>query len=171
MEDRWLTVIYTIEDEYKTLHVIAPTAELLDQWYTTLSQLRQLRLDFMAGLLHSSAAHTDGALWDRHHFAGADKKKDNQLEWSEIKALCRRLNFGGSEDEVKRHFKECDADGRGTLTFDEFQIFIGRLRRRPEISIIFEEARRGEAFTLPVFERFMREQQKVRCLCYKRYRS
>lgn len=160
IENRWLTIIYTIEDEYKTLHVIAPTAESLDQWYTTLSQLRQLRLDFMAGLLHSSSAGTDGALWDRHHFAGADKKKDNQLEWSEVKALCRRLNFGGSEDDIKRQFKECDADGRGTLTFDEFQTFVARLRRRSEIATIFEEARGGEAFTVQIFERFMREHQK-----------
>ncbi|KAG9023978.1 Phospholipase C, partial [Serendipita sp. 407] len=158
IQDRWLTIIYTVEDEYKTLHVIAPTTQLLDQWYTTLVLLRQLRLDFMAGVFHGSSQESE--LWEKHHFSGADRSKDNKLSYSEVKSLCRRLNFGGTEDEVKRRFKEVDVGHKEYLTYEEFREFVRQIRERTELRAIYEEVKKGKPFTFQVFEEFMRDCQK-----------
>ncbi|KAG8824199.1 Phospholipase C, partial [Serendipita sp. 399] len=158
IEDRWLTVIYTIEDEYKTLHVITPTTQLFEEWYTTLVLLRQLRLDFMAGVFHASSQESE--LWERHHFSGADKSKDNKLSYSEVKNLCRRLNFGGTDDEVKRRFTQADVGGKGYLTYEEFRDFVRSLRERTEITTIYEEIKKGGPLTFEVFEAFMKDCQK-----------
>lgn len=159
LEDRWLTIIYTIEDSYKTLHVIAPTADILTQWYETLSQLRQLRLDFMAGILQSSTQGSE--VWNRHHFAGADKSGDQRLDFSEVKLLCRRLNLGQKESEIKRRFEEADKEGNKTLSYEEFRDFVIKLKERTELRPIFDEIKGKGDFTYTIFETFMKNTQKV----------
>jgi phosphatidylinositol phospholipase C delta len=157
--NRWLTIIYTIEDEYKTLNLLAPSAELLTAWHDTVAALRRLRLDFMSGIV----ADSSGALWDRHHWKGADESGDNKLDYGEVEHLCRRLNFGGSKSELKKRLKEVDKGGKGYLTFDEFKIFVKELKRSPEVTKIYDEARQGSPFSFAVFDTFMRNTQKV-CL-------
>jgi phosphatidylinositol phospholipase C, delta len=161
-EDRWLTIIYTLEDSYKTLNVIAPTAELLSKWFDTLIQVRQLRVDFMGGILHSGSS-IGNELWERHHFAGADVSKDDLLSYREVKALCWRLNFGGTEAELQKRFMESAKDHliTSSLTHDEFRDFVKRLKERPDIAKAFETTRRGEDFNFAVFKNFMKTCQKV----------
>lgn len=161
IEDRWLTIIYTIEESYKTLHVIAPTADLLRQWYDTLSRLRQLRLEYMAGVFHSTMQSSE--VWNRHHFAGADKSGDKRLDFQEVKSLCRRLNFGGKESEIRRKFDEADKAGNKSLSYDEFRDFVAKLKERPELNAIFKEIKGDGEFTFSIFESFMKNTQKV-CL-------
>ncbi|CAG8727272.1 5261_t:CDS:2, partial [Acaulospora colombiana] len=159
VEDRWLTIIYTIEDEYKTLNVIAPTAEILAQWFTTLTALRQLRLDFMTGTIRRSSSAR--ALWDRHHFAGADSSKDNKLSLKEVKSLCQRLNFGGKEEEIGRRFMEADKGNKGHLTYDEFQDFVARLKERPDVAKVFDSIKGAGNFDFKTFQGFMKDTQKA----------
>jgi phosphatidylinositol phospholipase C, delta len=159
VEDRWMTIIYTLEDEYKTLNVIAPTAEILAQWFTTLSQLRQLRLNFMSGTIHRTSSAR--ALWDRHHFAGADSSRDNKLSLKEVKALCQRLNFGGKEDEIGRRFMQVDKGNKGHLTYEEFQDFVERLKERPDIAKVYDSIKGSGQFDIKVFQKFMKDTQKV----------
>jgi phosphatidylinositol phospholipase C, delta len=165
VEDRWLTIIYTLQGSYKTLNVIAPTAELLSKWFETLTQVRQLRVDFMGGILHSGSS-IGNELWERHHFAGADVSKDDLLSYREVKALCWRLNFGGTEAELKKRFMESAKDHliTSSLTHDEFRDFIRRLKERPDIAQAFETTRRGKDFNFSVFEDFMKTCQKVSIL-------
>jgi phosphatidylinositol phospholipase C, delta len=165
VEDRWLTIIYTLEDSYKTLNVIAPTAELLSKWFDTLTQIRQLRVDFMGGILHSGSS-IGNELWERHHFAGADVSKDDLLSYREVKALCWRLNFGGTEAELRKRFMESSKDHliTSSLTREEFRDFVKRLKERPDIAKVFETTRGGKDFNFSVFEHFMRTCQKVSIL-------
>jgi phosphatidylinositol phospholipase C, delta len=164
IEDRWLTIIYTIEESYKTLHVIAPTADILRQWYDTLTRLRQLRLEFMAGVFHSTMQSTE--VWNRHHFAGADKSGDKRLDFQEVKSLCRRLNFGGKESEIRRKFDEADKEHNKSLSYDEFRDFVAKLKERPELTEIFKETKGDGEFTFSTFESFMKTTQKVRFFLY-----
>ncbi|KIM26484.1 hypothetical protein M408DRAFT_330623 [Serendipita vermifera MAFF 305830] len=161
VENRWLTIIYTVEDSYKTLNLIAPTPEVLNKWHTTLTQMRQLRIDFMGGVFHS-AQSIGNELWERHHFAGADASKDALLSYDEVKSLCQRLNFGGSEAEIKQRFMESTKDHStsSSLTEAEFKGFIRRIKERSEIKTIFDETKGEKEFTFPVFESFMKESQK-----------
>lgn len=162
MEDRWLTIIYTLEDSYKTLNVIAPTSELLTKWFDTLTKIRQLRVDFMGGILHSGSS-VGNELWERHHFSGADVSKDGLLSYREVRALCWRLNFGGTEAELQKRFMESAKDHllTNSLTRDQFRDFVRRLKERPDIAKAFDMTRGGKEFNFAVFENFMKTCQKV----------
>lgn len=135
-------------------------------WYDTLSQLFKLRLEFMAGL---STAHRAEAVWDRHHWKGADESGDNKLSFAEVKQLCRRLNISEPEEEIGRRFHLADKENKGHLTFSDFQEFIKELKARPEILNLYEETRGDGVLDLPVFLKFMKEVQHVSTRCLVRF--
>lgn len=125
--------------------------------------MRQLRVDFMGGVFHSTSS-VGNELWERHHFAGADTSKDALLSYHEVKALCQRLNFGGSEAELRQRFLEVSKDNSisSSLTQSEFRGFIRKLKERPDIKTVFDNARGDKEFSFSVFEQFMKNSQKVR---------
>lgn len=51
-EERWITIIYILDGSYKTLHLIAATADAFKMWDTTLRKLYAVRLELMSGLGH-----------------------------------------------------------------------------------------------------------------------
>ena len=157
-ESKWLTITYNIEDDYKTLHILAPTTVICRLWHVTLLQLQKVRLDFMMGL---SSAERAQAIWERHHWKGADTSGDGKLDLSEVKHLCRRLNLSGGDDGVKRRFAEADAGKKGFLTYEEFKIFIRRLKERPEVEKVYLEVKGQGEFDFACFQRFMKNTQKV----------
>ena len=121
----------------------------------------------MGGIFHSTSS-VGNELWERHHFAGADTSKDSQLSFKEVKALCQRLNFGGSEAELRQRFTEANKDplGSSSLTREEFKDFINKLKERPDIKRIFDQTRGNTELTFAVFEEFMKNSQKVRLESY-----
>ena len=62
---------------------------------------------------------------------------------------------------------------RGYLDFTDFKRFVKSLKARPELDRLFKKITGGEpAMTFPMFERFMRDSQKVRPasrLCFFSY--
>lgn len=114
----------------------------------------------MSGVLHPTA-HTS-ELWNRHHFAGADASQDKRLDFAEVKKLCRRLNLGAKEDDLKRRFEEADAENNGTLSYAEFRDFVRKLRERADVAPIYNELKGNGEFTFQVFEVFMKNCQKVK---------
>jgi phosphatidylinositol phospholipase C delta len=157
-ETKWLTIIYTIETNYKTLHILAPTTVIFRLWHVTLLQLKKVRLDFMMGL---SSAERAESIWERHHWKGADTSGDGKLDLSEAKQLCRRLNLSGGDHEVKRRFADADAGKKGFLTYEQFRTFVRRLKGRPEVEKVYLEVKGHGEFDFACFQRFMKETQKV----------
>lgn len=157
-ESKWLTIIYNIEEDYKTLHILAPTTIICRLWHVTLLQLQKLRLNFMMG---SSSAERAQTIWERHHWKGADTSGDGKLDLSEAKHLCRRLNLSGGDDEVRRRFSEADAGKKGFLTFEEFKTFVRRLKERPEVEKVYLEVKGQGEFDFACFQKFMKDIQKV----------
>jgi phosphatidylinositol phospholipase C delta len=49
-QERWLSVIYALDGQYKTLYLIATTKAVFRMWDTTLRKLHQIRKDLMSGL-------------------------------------------------------------------------------------------------------------------------
>jgi phosphatidylinositol phospholipase C delta len=62
----------------------------------------------------------------------------------EIIRLVGRFNLKPKEKVIKAHFKEVDVDKSGELDYDEFQVFLERLRVRPEILEVWDKYLGGE---------------------------
>ncbi|KAG8687566.1 Phospholipase C, partial [Ceratobasidium sp. 395] len=153
-ESRWLTIVYTSDNKYKYLHVIAYSHSTAVLWERTLLSLRSIRQNVMSGQV--SAAR----MWERHYWRGADMSQDERLELEEMERLCRRLNISLRKGELLERFKSADKGVKGYLDFSDFQQFVKRLQARPEIKRLWNKMRGEGLFDLAVFERFMREEQK-----------
>ncbi|KAG9103442.1 Phospholipase C [Ceratobasidium sp. 370] len=157
-EDRWLTIVYTSDNKYKILHVLAYSPTTAQLWARTLLSLRELRQNVMSGLV------SPARMWERHYWRGADMSQDERLELEEVERLCRRLNVRLRRGELLERFKSADKGGKGYLDFSDFQQFVKKLQARPEVKRLWNKLRGEGLFDLGVFERFMREEQKQRDL-------
>lgn len=100
-EDRWLTIIYILDGNYKTLHLIVTTREVFRMWEATLRQLHAIRKELMTGLGNLEVRQ---ALWEKQYWKGADEEQDQKLTFEEVEKLCKRLNINSSQDDLYRLF-------------------------------------------------------------------
>lgn len=177
-EDRWLTIIYIVEGNYKTLHLIAPTKDIFQMWDITLRKLYAIRQSLMSGLGNVEMRQ---AVWEKQYWKGADDGKDQKLNFEEAERLCKRLNVNSSTDSLLRLFKvrglvfywrahdsyyasqQADTENRGYLDFPQFQRFVKMLKARPELDRLYKKLCSSDhgVFDFHVFESFMRNSQKV----------
>lgn len=175
-EDRWLTIIYITDGNYKTLHLIASTKEVFQMWDITLRKLYAIRQELMSGLGNVEMRQ---AVWEKQYWKGADDGKDQKLDFEETERLCKRLNVNSSTDVLLRLFKvrnasmcirasvvlivlqQADTQNRGYLDFPEFQQFVKMLKARPELDRLYKEISLQRSFDFQTFSTFMRHSQKV----------
>ncbi|KAI6040495.1 1-phosphatidylinositol-4,5-bisphosphate phosphodiesterase 1 [Pisolithus marmoratus] len=143
-EHRWITIVYLLNGQHKTLHLIAPCKDTFQLWDITLRKLHAIRQRLKAGLADEEMRHT---MWMRQYWKWSDRENDQQLSFDEVKRLCRRLT---------------DSQRNGFLNFSEFEKFVKLLKARPELDRLYEEwsSKDGGKLTFAVFEAFMRECQK-----------
>lgn len=101
-EERWLTIIYILDGNYKTLHVVVPTKDVFHMWNYTLRRLHAVRQELMSGLGYVEMRQ---AMWDKHYWNGADEERDQKLVFEEVEKLCKRLQINSSQDDLYRLFK------------------------------------------------------------------
>jgi len=176
-EDRWITIIYILDGQYKTLHLIASSKDAFQLWDITLRKLHAIRQQLMTGLGNEEMRH---AVWLRQCWKSSDQQYDQKLVFEEVERLCRRLNINSSKEDLLRLFKVCcfnvcsqelslilskqaDSQHRGFLDFTDFQKFVKLLKARPELDLLYKKLCSGAKFTFRVFEQFMRDCQKA-CL-------
>ncbi|PFH48424.1 hypothetical protein AMATHDRAFT_65546 [Amanita thiersii Skay4041] len=160
-EDTWLTVIYIMDGNYKTLHLIAPSVEVFRMWDTTLRKLYDIRQQLMSGLGNLEMRQ---AMWEKQYWKGSDLEDNQRLRFDEVEKLCKRMNIHSSTDSLLRLFKQADVQKRGFLDFDDFRRFVKLLKGRPEVDRLYRKIRskNGNVFDFSTFESFMREKQKSR---------
>ena len=93
-----------MDNNYKTLHLIATTKAVFEMWETTLRQLHAIRQELMTGLGNLEMRQT---LWEKQYWKGADQDGDEKLEFSDVQSLCLRLNLHYTEEELRKLFKVC----------------------------------------------------------------
>lgn len=98
-QDRWLTIIYLLDGNYKTLHLIPATKDVFRMWDKTLRELHAIRQELMRGLGNGEMRQ---ALWEKHYWTGAD---DHKLTFDEVEKLCRRLNIHSNHEDLFGLFK------------------------------------------------------------------
>jgi phosphatidylinositol phospholipase C delta len=136
------------------------------------------REDILSGDISVTKKHS---LWEKQYWNDADRLDGHSADFQEIQAMCRRLNIGLSSadllniftvrtiqfqslspiDTHNRKNQESDLRGQGRLDFTDFRHFVALLKARPDVQSLYEAVRGGTNFTYLVFERFMREVQRV----------
>lgn len=101
-EDRWITIIYILNGDYKTLHLIASTNDVFRMWDITLRKLYAIRQELMMGPGNEDIRL---AIWEKQYWKASDELSDQKLHFDEVERLCRRLNINTSTEELMRLFK------------------------------------------------------------------
>ena len=101
-QDRWLTIIYILDGNYKTLHLIPATKDVFRMWDKTLREMHAIRQELMRGLGNGEIRQ---ALWEKHYWTGADEERDHKLTFDEVEKLCRRLNINSNRENLFSLFK------------------------------------------------------------------
>ncbi|KAG6330246.1 hypothetical protein ID866_8842, partial [Astraeus odoratus] len=134
-EDRWITIIYILDGQYKTLHLIASTKDTFQLWDITLRRVYAIRQELMSGLGNGEVRH---AVWVRQCWKSSDHHDDQKLSFEEVERLCRRLNINSTPEDLMRLFKQADSQHRGFLDFSDFQMFVKYLKARPEVDLLYK---------------------------------
>lgn len=163
-EDRWITIIYVMEVGYKTLHLVALSKDVFQLWDITLRKMHAIRQQLMSGLGNIEMRQ---AVWEKQYWKSADDEQDQKLDFDDVEKMCHRLNINPSRDDMLRRFKTADVHSRGYLDFADFRRFVKALKARPELDRMYKKlcSGNGGKFDFSVFEKFMRENQKVRLVC------
>jgi len=101
-ESRWLTIIYVLDGQYKTLHVVAPSRDDFQMWDITLRKLYAVRQELMSGPGNIDLRE---AVWEKQYWTGADDGADQRLYFEDVEKLCKRLNINPSQEDLLRRFQ------------------------------------------------------------------
>lgn len=161
-EDCWLTIIYILDGNYKTLHLIAPSVDVFRIWDTSLRRLYAIRRELMTGLGNFEMRQ---ALWEKQYWKGSQLDENEKLRFGEVEKLCKRMNIHSSSESLFRLFTQADVKNHGYLDFDDFRRFVKLLKGRPEVDRLYKKLVRDQngaenVFDYKTFEHFMREVQK-----------
>ncbi|KAJ7059156.1 phosphoinositide-specific phospholipase C [Mycena amicta] len=151
-EGRWLTLIYVVDSTYKTMHLLAPSKEIMDAFALGLYKIYALRSELLDGL---SAGERLEAVWERHYWNGRG------MVLEDVRRLCGRLNVSHSDAELQSLFQEANLRGDGCLDFEEFRSFARLLRARPDLERIYRRlVNKYERFDFNAFQSFMKDIQR-----------
>ncbi|KAH0840350.1 PLC-like phosphodiesterase [Lanmaoa asiatica] len=158
-EDRWITIIYMLDGQYKTLHLIASSLDSFQLWDITLRKLYTIRQELMTGPGNEEIRQ---AVWIKQCWKSTDEQHDQRLSFDQVEKLCRRLNINSSQEDLMRLFKSADSRNHQYLDFADFQMFVKLLKSRPDIDLLYKKLCliNDGKLTFDVFECFMRDTQK-----------
>lgn len=131
-ENRWITLIYVLDGEYKTLHILADTKEVFTAWETAITKLHSIRQGLMKGL---GQTETRQAVWERQYYKAADKNGDQKLDVSDVEELCKRLNINIKTEELRKLFVVCSGGARSKRNsfLISFLFFLFILRKQTRL--------------------------------------
>ncbi|ORY39486.1 PLC-like phosphodiesterase [Leucosporidium creatinivorum] len=161
VEPRWITVIYTVPPSsrqvlnsavnYKLVHFIAPTVELVELWKTTLERFKEGRV--AKGVAAGELPHEEQEV--------PVEEQKRVVKEAEVHQLCARLGVGMGRAEVSAAFRKTAAP-RDYLDFPAFQEFVKLLKRREEVEEIFRAVvGPAGAFTEEAWGAFLRGIQQL----------
>eukprot|EP01079_Euglenida_sp_SAG-EU17-18_P001388 gene1388-2761_t len=96
------------------------------------------------GVRCGGALVAGAALNGKAQFLNFDVDGTNELSRSEIGRLCTWLNYPHADHDIDRMFRVMDADGNGTIDFQEYVTYMKDNRPNPEVQLL-------PAFSLPAF--------------------
>uniref|UniRef100_A0A8C1J5B1 Phosphoinositide phospholipase C n=1 Tax=Cyprinus carpio TaxID=7962 RepID=A0A8C1J5B1_CYPCA len=98
--------------------------------------------------------------WICDWFKKADKNRDGQMNFKEVRNLLKMMNVDMNEHHALRLFTMADKSQSGTLEDDEFVLFYKMLTQREDVLRVFQEySSDGQKLMLQDLKDFLREEQ------------
>uniref|UniRef100_A0A8C1QAQ5 Phosphoinositide phospholipase C n=1 Tax=Cyprinus carpio TaxID=7962 RepID=A0A8C1QAQ5_CYPCA len=119
----------------------------------------------LEGLESLAATHLSFPLnaisrWICDWFKKADKNRDGQMNFKEVRNLLKMMNVDMNEHHALRLFTMADKSQSGTLEDDEFVLFYKMLTQREDVLRVFQEySSDGQKLMLQDLKDFLREEQ------------
>ena len=172
-ESLWFTIIYADKNRAKgrpskTMHLIAPNEHIFELWTSTLNGLWKYRQTLMKGLAGSGMDEKSlEGQWKREmekRFGDKPRTADSEnLNLTGVEALCRSLHINCSSNVIRAQFDKADTKHSGHLSYDDFKVFVRRLKERSDVKEIYRSwvVNGQEGIDVESFLNFLRSCQGI----------
>ena len=115
-----------------------------------------------ARLVYKNLTHKQHQdLWERQYWKSINPSADGRVDFQGIKQMAHRLSVGINSQELEQIFFDAHHSGGVGMNLEEFGGFWRRLSAGRDIKQFWKRLLVDEIFAFPVFEQFMRIEQKV----------
>ena len=136
--DVWLTIIYSVSNKLKALHVIASNKDDFDTFLNCVCGLVSRRRQLMKSISVPDTDKFARIHWDTTVSEREEDRFRDSLTFDEVTKLCKRFHIYCSRDHLWKIFNIADINNNLLLNFSEFQRFIALLRERREINHLWK---------------------------------
>ncbi|CAG57713.1 uncharacterized protein GVI51_A01001 [Nakaseomyces glabratus] len=160
----WVTIIYKVSNKLKALHVIARDESDYNVFCSLVFGLVRTRRELMESLAVPDHDKFADIHWNRALSRNPDEKAEEVLGFEDVRQMCQRFHIYCSAGYLRRFFDAADTNNSGTLSFEEFQVFVKLLKARKEIDDVWQEAvgLHEDKLTFDTFYKFLTEIQRER---------
>ncbi|CDO93429.1 unnamed protein product [Kluyveromyces dobzhanskii CBS 2104] len=160
--DLWCTIIYSVnKNRLKALHVIADNSTVFNSFYETTINLVNTRRKLMEDIAVPNNEQFANIHWQTSVSTKKEDQDKDTLSFVDVKKLCNRYHIYCSDNYLYALFLKSDTNNNSLLNFPEFQNFVGYLKARPEIDVIWNQMKNKDtdAVDFQSFYQFMRDVQ------------
>lgn len=158
--DLWITIIYTVSNKLKALHVVAEDKQIFSLFFNCVCGLVRTRRELMESISVPDNEKFANIHW---HRTVSERKEDeikDTLTFEDVKKLCNKFHIYCSSKHLFKFFLVADVNQNGLLNFQEFQTFVELLKERPEVRKIWKKCTKGsKAMDFETFYRFLTHTQ------------
>ncbi|RMZ77043.1 hypothetical protein DV738_g4601, partial [Chaetothyriales sp. CBS 135597] len=145
--DLCFTINYAASDSSKRVKSLALAAKTLadvDTMLDTLESLAKHRVDLMTTVM--GTVEREALIrthWDREirQQPSSTNSTQDRLGFPAIQTLCERLHIHCAPTDLKDVFHQADTSGLDSLDYDQFKVFVRRLRERKDLIKVFESVK------------------------------
>lgn len=163
-ERRWISVVYFNHEKnkLKTLNLITDTTRDLKKLLFVIEKFKKLK-DKISETFFLNLGDLDEV--KRHIVSGKAesvvKQQKEQIMVSDVLKFSKRLNVNMHSDLIERLYNQVRKDSKDGISFSEFKKFVKLLKKREELSSIWQTVTKGKKFMSMVdFQIFITEVQR-----------
>lgn len=157
----WVTIIYTVSNKLKALHVVAKDEHDFDIFFNCICGMVNSRRKLMESISVPDNEKFANIHW---HTTVSGRKEDetkDTLTFEDVRKLCDKFHIYCSSKHLLRFFVIADVNHNGLLNFQEFQTFVKLLKERSEVKSIWESLTHDtKAMEFAEFYHFIHDIQK-----------
>ena len=158
--DLWLTIIYSVSNKLKALHVIAEDKDKFDSFLKVICGIVSKRRKLMESISIPDSEKFARIHWDTTVSEREEDLSNDTLTFVEVTKLCRRFHIYCSKDHLWKIFNIADVNNNQLLNFKEFQHFVQLLRERTEVTHMWKKlVKNHTSMTFKTFSEFIKQIQ------------
>ncbi|TKA22576.1 hypothetical protein B0A50_08146 [Salinomyces thailandicus] len=147
-EPRLLTIVYALPERErgqtrKTMHLLVSPLHM-KQWTDVLNDVFRKRVASMDALSSSrdKSEKSMEMLWQKV-MSRKGEQADQLLSLEDARQVCRDLEINCDYRTVETHFRKCDKEGFGQLSFARYRAFVNSFKERKDIQHLYRNVKHG----------------------------